>query len=402
MKKLNLAILVIAFFTLQSSLIFAQANKLVTAKRVKQTDKKVKPIEAYAKKIENFVKAEKKPHLVIADVSDFNKDEKPIWKKYASEAEFEKARETQESYEIAYIWNKNNKPVAVNFTYSSPSGDWAQYVYYIFREDGSVARADRELRTFMGDIIVNRIYIYDETGKLLKETKTFRDLETQKPVKATKNFQDMDVKIYKSINTLPFASMLSSDATDEKSLSDAEKKFVPKGWKLEEKTVGDLNKDSLPDSILQIVDPNPDAEDYNRNLIILFKTKNGGYTKVAESKRIIRCTSCGGMLGGGPADISVKKGVMIISQMYGSRNGVDYLHRLRYEPATKRFRLIGEDINEFDRLDLTSKNTSTNYLTGRQIIKTSKGGENDVKETVKRKRIPKTKKYLRDINYNNY
>lgn len=189
----------------------ASANKPCKFEEEKNSvdsDGQVKQIEAYAKTIQAFVEKEQKPHLVIADVADYNNAEKAIWKMFKSEEEFEEARETEEAYEIAYIWKKDGKIVAANFTYSSPSGDWAQYVYYVFREDGSTARADRELRTFLGDIIVNRIHIYDEAGKLLKETKTFRDLATQEPVKANENFQDIDVDIYKNVKNLPFASML--------------------------------------------------------------------------------------------------------------------------------------------------------------------------------------------------
>ena len=185
--------------------------KFEAAETIEQSDELIKPIEAYAKMIEDFVEKEKKPHLIITDVEDYNNAEKAIWKTYTSEEAFEKARETEESYKTAYIWKKNDKVVAVNMSYSSPSGDWVQYVYYVFREDGSVAKANRELRTFLGDIIVNRIHIYDEDGKLLKETKTFRDLDTQKPVKATENFQDIDVDIYKNIKNLPFSKMLSQN-----------------------------------------------------------------------------------------------------------------------------------------------------------------------------------------------
>jgi hypothetical protein len=402
MKKLKLIIIAGIVLLFQSAIVLAQGNKPVTAKRAGQTDKLVKPIEAYARKIEAFVKSEGKPHVIVADVSDYNKSDKAVWKKYTSEDELEKARETEESYTIAYNWKKDGKLVATNFTYSSPSGDWAEYVYYIFREDGSTARAERELRTFMGDLIVNRIYIYDEKGKLLKQTKTFRDLETQKPVKPTDDFQDMEMEIYKSKDNLPFIEILSDGKSDDLAVGDAEKKFIPAGWKLEAKTTGDLNKDGLADSILQLVDENPDAEDFNRSLVILLKTQNGDFTKAAESKKVIRCSSCGGMLGGGPADISVKNGVLLIEQMYGSREGTNYLHRLRYEPATKKFRLIGEDVSNFDRLTNESEHTSTNYLTGRQVIKNVKGGENDTKETVKTKKVALAKKYLEDINYNSY
>jgi hypothetical protein len=399
MKKLNIVIVAGIVLLFQSAIVLAQGN---TAKRAGQTDESVKAIEAYAKQIEAFVKKEGKPHLIIADIADYNKSDQPVWKKYDSEEEFEKARETEESYTIAYNWQKDGKLIATNFTYSSPSGDWAQYVYYVFREDGTTARAERELRTFLGDMIVNRVYIYDKSGKLLKQTKTFRDLNTQKIVKPTDNFMDMDVEIYKNKGSLPFAGMLSDDRGDGLSLSAAEEKFIPAGWKPEARTTGDLNTDGLADSILQLIHTDPEKEEFNRQLVILFKTPGGGYNKAAASQKIIRCSSCGGMLGGGPATVSVKDGVLTIEQMYGSREGTDYLHRLRYEPGTKKFRLIGEDISNFDRLTNASEHTSTNYLTGRQIIKTVKGGENETKETVTRKTVPRTKKYLEDIDYNDY
>jgi hypothetical protein len=208
MKKICFIILAITFLSLTT--VFAQANKLETAKRVEQTDKLVKPIEVYVKTIEDLVEREEKPHLVIADVSDYNKDENPVWKQYASEAEFEKARETEEAYTIAYIWKKDGKIVQVNFTYSSPSGDWVEYYFQTYRADGSLAKVDRELRTFMGDIIVNRIQIYDETGKLLKETKNYRNLDTQKMIAPTDNYEDVEVgQAYLQVNKLPFADMLN-------------------------------------------------------------------------------------------------------------------------------------------------------------------------------------------------
>ena len=338
---------------------------------------------------------------MITDVSDYNNDDKPKWKKFASEKDFDKS--TEDAYTTAFIWKKDGKAIATNFTYSSPSGDWAQYMFYVFREDGSVAKATRDLRTFMGEIMVVRTYYFDQDGKLLKETKQFRDLKTKKFVKASNNFQDIDVDIYKSIGELPFVSMINAG---DSNLGDSENSFIPKGWKLEEKTTGDLNGDKLADSILQIKKDGEGAEaedeENDRMLLILFKTSSGNYTKAAESNKIIRCSSCGGMLGGGTANISVKKGILLIDQMYGSRSGVNYLHRLRYEKSSKRFRLIGEDVNEFDRLDLTSEETSTNYLTGKQVITNSKGGETDVKKTVKRKTVAKKARYLSDISYNSY
>jgi hypothetical protein len=214
MKKLCMSFF--AFVILALPGLFAQANKVETAKRVEQTDKLVKPIEAYAKSIEDFVVSEKQPHLIFAEVSDYNKADDAIWKKYASEEEFEKAREDKESFTIAYIWRKGGDIVAANFTYTSPSGDWAQFVFSVYRKDGSLAKVNRELRTFMGEIIVNRIHIYDKEGKLLKATKNFRELSTQKPIPEPGSFADVDADIHMKTSDLPFTKMIEKTKRPKK------------------------------------------------------------------------------------------------------------------------------------------------------------------------------------------
>lgn len=185
---------------------------------------------------------------------------------------------------------------------------------------------------------------------------------------------------------------------------DGEAKFIPRGWKLEDRVTGDLNGDGLADTVLQIIKDNAEDEDYNRSLIILFKTADGGFTKAAEAKKIIRCSVCGGMLGGGPADAKIENGVLILSQMYGSREASDYLQRFRYEPSSGKFRLIGEDITNYDRATGQSETTSTNYLTGKQIISKVVVNEKTGKETAsKQTKTAKTAlKYIEDIDYNNY
>ncbi len=391
MKKIFL--FAAAFFVTHAIFVHAQPNKVAK-------EKLIASIEYYAESVKDFVENEGGPHIIIADVSDYNNSEQPDWKVYSSEAEFESARETEESYTIAYIWKKDGYVAAVNFTYSSPSGDWAQYMYYAFREDGSVARINRNLRTFMDDLIVNRTYIYDENGKVLKETTEFRDLRTDKPVKARKDFIDLDVDFYKSTSELPFAELLSGEMGSNEFDS-----FVPVGWKLEDVKKGDLNGDSIADAVLQLRQVKDEGDDFDRRIVILLKGTSGSFSKAAQSDNVIRCSICGGMLGGGPADIEIEKGILLISQMYGSRQGTNYLHRLRYEPSSGRFRLIGEDVANFDRLTGETESTSTNFLTGKQITTKTRYNEKTDKDVVvsKQEKISaKGKKYLEDINYEDY
>jgi len=198
-KLLSLFVILIAV-----SAAFGQ-SKYETAKKVTNTDVRLKPINAYVDSIDKQVELEKNPQIVIMDVADYNLD-KAKYVKFSSHAAYEK--DERDSYETAFIWKKDEKVVRVNMTYSSPSGDWAQYVFYTFYPDGSVAKIDRELRTFMGDIIVNRVVYYDTKGKLVKKSKSFRDLETKKAVKEPESFQDMDVVLFKNVKSMPFSSML--------------------------------------------------------------------------------------------------------------------------------------------------------------------------------------------------
>lgn len=199
MKKFGLFAFLIAFFALQSLFVSAQTNKKAEIRR----------INAYCKTIDAFVKRYKSPHLIFADTSDYNEGSEPEWQKFASEKTLEKFRETTETYTIAYNWRKNGKIVKSNFTFFSPSGDWAQYVYHYFREDGTLAKVEAQLNTFYGNISVLRDFYFDRKGKLLRKTTKYLDLQTQKPKKPdTEDFYDEEVKIFKKTSRLPFASLL--------------------------------------------------------------------------------------------------------------------------------------------------------------------------------------------------
>lgn len=184
------------------------------------------PFGEYIQLVEKHIEMQINPGFVVADIStDYNAD-KPIWKRFSSVKEFEKGEVN--SYNTAYVWERNGKIAAVNMTYSSPSGDWVQYVRYIFAEDGSTAKVRRDLRTFMDNIILVREYFYDENGKLLRQSRDFSNLETQKPIKELKNFMDIDVKIYQNRSQLPFASMFSSAVTPGSSMVKINKSWLDK------------------------------------------------------------------------------------------------------------------------------------------------------------------------------
>ena len=152
--------------------------------------------------------------------------------------------------------------------------------------------------------------------------------------------------------------------------------FVPKGWKIEQELRGHLNADSLEDIVLQLIEDKPEqnskgeSQDRYRALVILLNAPDGKYHRAAMADKLIQCAGCGGVLGGEGvgADLKIVKGVLLVSQLSGSREATDHLRRIRYDGKTGRFLLIGEDINEYDRATGKSVVTSINYLAGQQVI----------------------------------
>jgi len=148
--------------------------------------------------------------------------------------------------------------------------------------------------------------------------------------------------------------------------------FVPKGWKIEQKIVGDLNKDNIPDTVLELIQqPVAADDDLQRKLIIILQNKDKILHKAAVAEKLLVCPICMGTVGTN-ADISIVKGVLIVDHLTGSRETQDTIQRFRYDDKSGRFLLIGADIVTNDRLTLDGTSQSTNYLTGEQIIETIK------------------------------
>lgn len=170
----------------------------------------IKKIDLYCKTVDALSKNGGAPELVFADTAGMN-DKRSKWRRFASERALEKFRKRSETYSIAYNWRRGGRIVASNFTLFSGSGDWARYVYHCFREDGSVARVESELRTFYGDFIVIRRRYFDETGKQISTSVKYLDLTTRKPKKPDDGVMGDDpaeVDYYKKTSKLPFARLI--------------------------------------------------------------------------------------------------------------------------------------------------------------------------------------------------
>ncbi len=185
--------------------IFALTLSVCAAAQTAET----RSIDAYCKTIDSVTKRSAK--LVFADTSDYNDDAKAKWQKFASEKALDKFRKTTETYSIAYAWKKNGKIAATNFTLFSPSGDWSEYIFSCYREDGTLAKTSIDYRTFNGDLIMLQDRYFSSSGRLLRKTTKYQDLQTHKPKKPEGfidgNSSELDKDIYKTVKKLPFAAV---------------------------------------------------------------------------------------------------------------------------------------------------------------------------------------------------
>lgn len=169
-------------------------------------------IDAYVRSVDTFVRRHPTA-IIVADIAEYDSG-KPEWRRFPSESELAKFRESSETYTVAYNYRKSGKIVASNFTRFSPSGDWAKYLSHYFREDGSLAKVSSELRTFYGDLIIQQEFYFNARGKRIKKSIKYLDLTTQKPKKpAAEYIEGMNEELdradyYLTVKSLPFVRLL--------------------------------------------------------------------------------------------------------------------------------------------------------------------------------------------------
>ena len=194
------------------TLVLLAGGNLATAQdgaslSTSQPKGRVADIEAYAADIDKYVKSNVKTERIFANVASPTKHETSDWIEFKTEDERKKADTGDNLDESAFVWTRDGKVIGANFTFQSPSRDWAQFVMYYFRGDGSLAKSDSTLNTFNGGITVLRQDYYDSKGILLKGTTHCKDLKTQQP-KPCGDFQDRPAPFYKKVSELPFYRLL--------------------------------------------------------------------------------------------------------------------------------------------------------------------------------------------------
>lgn len=162
-------------------------------------------IGSYAKSIDQFTKRNPKKSRTFGNVAGAE-DSLDKWRAFKSTKQMEQA----DPYESAYVWLKDGKVVAANFSFTSPSGDWYHYVNCYFRADGTLAKIHAQLNTFAGPdggLGVVRDKFYGSSGRLLHTSTRYLDLHSQKPRKRAE-FMDQPIPVYRIVRVLPFSKLL--------------------------------------------------------------------------------------------------------------------------------------------------------------------------------------------------
>lgn len=171
----------------------------------------VAAIESYVRSLDGYIKRNARGARYFADTANYESDNTPArWQEFRTKSALDTAWQDGKTYTSSNVWfNQTGNLVVTLFTFSSPSGDWAQYMTNYYRKDGTLAKSSAELRTFMGNVIRINDRLYDNKGKLLREQTRFLDLKTRRPKRVNKDeFMDIEAPVYTSTSALPFYKLL--------------------------------------------------------------------------------------------------------------------------------------------------------------------------------------------------
>jgi hypothetical protein len=165
--------------------------------------------------------------------------------------------------------------------------------------------------------------------------------------------------------------------------ADAPPRFVPEGWRMETQLEADFDADGKFDIAMVV------RNDDERWLLVA----------VGEGKGLRRIGL--GELDPyplGDASLEEKKGVLLVTDLTGGTTAIQSTYRYRYEAATGRMQLIGDDVELYSRTNAHGGvKVSTNRLNGVRLTQTSTIDEPDGERRFSKEKatsVPTDKLYL--------
>lgn len=170
-------------------------------------------VDALCSRLRQYAKTPNSKPRVFADMSDEVRPTvgKGQWREFPTIKALESAAKGQVSAGFntsAYIWSLRDTSMLVFASFQSRSGDWAHFVEYCYRRDGTLARSESTLNTVYardgkGPVHRVRVRYYDLEGRILHTSATVSDLDTKKS-DPTRQFDDQEEPLYTSKAALPF------------------------------------------------------------------------------------------------------------------------------------------------------------------------------------------------------
>ncbi len=208
---LPLTLCACAFTAFLSSHALAQGRRKATLSAVSA----VSSIEEYTREVNRYVARHQSECRIFADVASGYAEKKEVesWQEFVTEDARSKADAGNNLNKNADVCFKGGKVIAAHFMFQSPSRDWAHFVLYYFRADGTLAKIESTLNTFYGHVSARREKYFGEDGRLLRATEHFYELGTRKktrPGKGADEFIDEPIPVFRKVSDLPFARLLES------------------------------------------------------------------------------------------------------------------------------------------------------------------------------------------------
>jgi hypothetical protein len=194
------------------------AQKNAASKRA-SVSSGIAKIEAYCAQLDQYVKSNPKAGRIFADVASGMSNQSSKWREFSSEDEREQADDGDNLNQNAIVWLKDDVIAIASCTFQSPSRDWAHYVGYYFRNDGTLAKTDSTLITFYGHVKVVRSSLYDKKGQVLKSSVQYLSLDgkkVKKPDAKDEEFVDEPIPLYHRSQDLPFYNLLKKTTAKTK------------------------------------------------------------------------------------------------------------------------------------------------------------------------------------------
>lgn len=106
------------------------------------------------------------------------------WEKYDSK----KDAEYNDEVHLFFVGKRLS---SARVRWGTPTGDWAKFTYYYYRENKALAYIINDYRTFCyGELRIVSRYLFNAAGKRIKLTKEFYDLITDKSIKGNDAIDD--------------------------------------------------------------------------------------------------------------------------------------------------------------------------------------------------------------------